>query len=632
MNPHELDVLRDELRRELMAEVFAAMARRRARSRRILRVALPIGLLVIPLAAWAVTIPNTFVNGTVADANQVNANFQALADALNLHEPDPSAHHTKTTNASELTSGVLADARLSANVSLLGALIEPGELGFDPATQAELDLHAALPAAHHARYTDGEAIAAVGPHVTSIGGLAGGTVLGSVASLGEVESQSGGFRFPDASLQTSAADVFPNRLLVAPSGGDFTSIQAAIDSVTPTAASPWLIEIAAGTYLEELTLKSYVRLQGAGAEATIIRPSTLVVSHVTATKVSGVRLASLTLEGPQPSSPAERALALVSSSVELEDVRITGYSDELIDASSSTLTIRQSRLLDPLFDLNRGVDLHQSTATISGSTLDTRDCAISADASDLILTRSVVSFEVCATGAVTPRPSVLLSHNRLSSVDVSLVRAEIVGNRIRSDNGGKVAIRGSEPCQLVGNEIDVSSSSTAVIVSGVASIVGNSIRNTSPAGDGIFNSGTAQILGNRIEVAGKAINDVQAALIVGNEIAGAPMTAISASTSSILMGNRVPAGYSTNTEERWLSPRAIRVQSTGQGVELAAGGSVVTLDASGNISIQAAGDLDLSATNVSITATNGIGITAANGVDVTAAGTVDVNGSLINLN
>lgn len=41
-------------------------------------------LLARSVAAQGIVIPNTFVNGTVADANQVNANFAALAnDALN---------------------------------------------------------------------------------------------------------------------------------------------------------------------------------------------------------------------------------------------------------------------------------------------------------------------------------------------------------------------------------------------------------------------------------------------------------------------------------------------------------------------------------------------------------------------
>lgn len=43
---------------------------------------------IIPIAAIAapVVLPNTFANGTVADANEVNANFDALANAINSSE------------------------------------------------------------------------------------------------------------------------------------------------------------------------------------------------------------------------------------------------------------------------------------------------------------------------------------------------------------------------------------------------------------------------------------------------------------------------------------------------------------------------------------------------------------------
>jgi hypothetical protein len=41
-------------------------------------------VLVLPLSVAAVTLPHTFVNGTVADADEVNANFAALATAANV--------------------------------------------------------------------------------------------------------------------------------------------------------------------------------------------------------------------------------------------------------------------------------------------------------------------------------------------------------------------------------------------------------------------------------------------------------------------------------------------------------------------------------------------------------------------
>ncbi len=57
------------------------------RSHRRLRIALDVGLLLVVVAGWVVaspvTVPNTFSNGTVADADQVNANFTALTTAIN---------------------------------------------------------------------------------------------------------------------------------------------------------------------------------------------------------------------------------------------------------------------------------------------------------------------------------------------------------------------------------------------------------------------------------------------------------------------------------------------------------------------------------------------------------------------
>ena len=45
-------------------------------------------ILVVPLAAVAaVILPHTFINGTVADANEVNANFSALVDGVSSNTP-----------------------------------------------------------------------------------------------------------------------------------------------------------------------------------------------------------------------------------------------------------------------------------------------------------------------------------------------------------------------------------------------------------------------------------------------------------------------------------------------------------------------------------------------------------------
>jgi len=63
----------------------------------------------------------------------------------------------------------------------------------------------------------------------------------------------------------------PNMILVAPVRGDFTSIQAAINSVvSPSVSNPYLIVVAPGMYTESITLRPYVDVQGSGANLTTI--------------------------------------------------------------------------------------------------------------------------------------------------------------------------------------------------------------------------------------------------------------------------------------------------------------------------------------------------------------------------
>jgi hypothetical protein len=68
----------------------------------------------------------------------------------------------------------------------------------------------------------------------------------------------------------------PNVLWVAPTGGAFQSIQAAIDhaATIATSAKPVLIKVAPGTYNESIRLAQHVRVEGAGQSLTTIKPDT----------------------------------------------------------------------------------------------------------------------------------------------------------------------------------------------------------------------------------------------------------------------------------------------------------------------------------------------------------------------
>jgi hypothetical protein len=60
-------------------------------------------------------------------------------------------------------------------------------------------------------------------------------------------------------------------VVVAKSGGDFSTISAALASITSaSAANPYLVYVAPGVYTEQVSMKPYVDIQGSGEQATRI--------------------------------------------------------------------------------------------------------------------------------------------------------------------------------------------------------------------------------------------------------------------------------------------------------------------------------------------------------------------------
>jgi len=92
---------------------------------------------------------------------------------------------------------------------------------------------------------------------------------------GQIHSTTGGYKFPDGTVQTTAAPGGVNYgqvFTVAQSGGDFPTITQALNAcVAPGPGNRYLVRVMPGNYAESFTCLSYVRLQGAGKEACEIQ-------------------------------------------------------------------------------------------------------------------------------------------------------------------------------------------------------------------------------------------------------------------------------------------------------------------------------------------------------------------------
>lgn len=114
---------------------------------------------------------------------------------------------------------------------------------------------------------------------TTVGATAGDVLVdGAIAAGGIITSESGGFQFPDATIQTSASPPEHVRIVVVSPVGNQSengiALLDALSSISPDVANPFLLKIEPGIYdvgASQFQTKQYLDVEGSGQGVTKIR-------------------------------------------------------------------------------------------------------------------------------------------------------------------------------------------------------------------------------------------------------------------------------------------------------------------------------------------------------------------------
>lgn len=168
----------------------------------------------------------------------------------------------------------------------------------------------------------------------------------------------------------------PNLVVVAPGGGgDYTRIQDALNALDPDADRPYVIEVAAGTYVESVQMKSYVHLKGAGRDLVVLKPDTsdptsdLDFACISAINLTGVKISGITFTGDTGGISGAFGILDQNSSPIITENRFTGFQSGGIGVNGPAAIFSEESspriYANDFVENKRAISLFLSTAVIT---------------------------------------------------------------------------------------------------------------------------------------------------------------------------------------------------------------------------------------------------------------------------
>lgn len=274
-----------------------------------------------------------------------------------------------------------------------------------------------------------------------------------------------------------------NVVIVAKSGGDYTSVSEALADIDPSADYPYLIKVMPGTYIDNVTMKSYVHLKGAGREVTTIQSADPAQSVIVLNTLTNVAISGLTVTG------GFFGISILSSSPTILHNALTGNQYGMTSQNNASPIIAGNIIAD---NTNEGIDnFNNSSPTIQGNIISGNGRGIlnSVDTAPTIVGNIIRNNNGAGVRNVSSSPNFngnLITGNATEGISSQGGSPTIISNTV-SGNGGKG----------ITNEIGAS-----------VNIIGNTV--TDNGEEGVFNLSSSPIMitHNRITGNGAAEADI----------------------------------------------------------------------------------------------------------------------------
>jgi parallel beta-helix repeat protein len=272
-------------------------------------------------------------------------------------------------------------------------------------------------------------------------------------------------------------------VIVATSGGDYTSVSDALAAITPSASDPYLIKVMPGTYIDNITMKSYVHLKGAGREVTTIQSADPAQSVIVLNTLTNVAISGLTITG------GFFGIANTASSPTVLNNALTGNMFGMTNQNNASPIIHGNIVSN---NTNEGIDnFNNASPTIQGNIItgNGRGILNSVDTAPTIVGNTISGNTGAGVRNVSSSPNLngnVITGNVTEGISSQGGAPTIISNTV-SENGGKG----------ITNETGAS-----------ANIIGNTI--TDNGEEGVFNLSSAPIMitHNRITGNGAAETDI----------------------------------------------------------------------------------------------------------------------------